>query len=157
VIVIACSAQTIRQNRIWRNGQTLWEATLSRNPACYVAAFNLGNDYKRLGDYATALYFYRRAERIRPGAWRPKNQCALCYDKLGRTDDAIRYYRKVLDVLAGDPDSLRRYRKYFARYLRAAGRTADARAEHGAVLEGKRRACNSSPSLWKRQNPYAEK
>jgi Flp pilus assembly protein TadD len=53
---------------------------------------------ERQGDYAAALTSYRLALRDKPDDYRVLQNMAIAYTKTGRVDEAIRSYRKALDL-----------------------------------------------------------
>lgn len=61
-----------------------------------IAAFKAAQKEFAAGDYASALPHYQEAEATIPGA-RPKYQIAQCFDKLGRTEEAVEAYRVFID------------------------------------------------------------
>src|SRR5438477_9935747 len=61
---------------------------------------------ERQGDYDAALTSYRLAVRDHPNDARILQNMAICFTKTGRIDEAIRHYRRALDIdnaLAGAP------------------------------------------------------
>jgi tetratricopeptide (TPR) repeat protein len=59
-------ALTWRQCRTYRDAQTLYQATLARNPDCWLADLNLGNLLLEQGRADEAIARYRAAERLEP-------------------------------------------------------------------------------------------
>lgn len=55
-----------RQAHEYRDNITLYRATLAKNPACWMAAYNLGLEYANRGDFAAAVPLYRDALRLKP-------------------------------------------------------------------------------------------
>jgi Flp pilus assembly protein TadD len=56
---------------------------------------------ERQGDYDAALTSYRLALRDRPKDTRILQNMAIAFTKTGRTDEAIRAYRRALEVAPG--------------------------------------------------------
>lgn len=81
-----------------------------------IAAFKSAQKEFAAGDYAAALPHYQEAEATIPGA-RPKYQIAQCFDKLGRTEEAVAAYRVFID---SNPDK----KKYAAEIEEAGKRVA---------------------------------
>lgn len=78
-----------------------------------IAAFKAAQKEFAAGDYAAALPHYQEAEATIPGA-RPKYQIAQCFDKLGRTEEAVEAYRIFID---SNPD-----KKKYAEEIEEAGK-----------------------------------
>jgi tetratricopeptide (TPR) repeat protein len=57
---------TWHQAHIYRDNVTLYRATLEKNPACWMAAYNLGMELAAKGQTDAAIACYRNALRLRP-------------------------------------------------------------------------------------------
>ncbi|MCC6415830.1 MAG: tetratricopeptide repeat protein [Opitutaceae bacterium] len=55
-----------QQARHYRDNFALYRATLDQNPACWMAAYNLGLEHANHGEYAAAAPLYREALRLKP-------------------------------------------------------------------------------------------
>jgi PEGA domain/Tetratricopeptide repeat len=60
-------------------------------------AYVAGNKAFKDEKYAEALPHFQKADQLYPGA-APKHKIAICYDKLGKTDEAIAAYKAFLDA-----------------------------------------------------------
>ncbi len=134
VVVATCAVLTIRQNRVWESGVTMWEYTLLGNPDCFPANQNLGNHYARNGDFETALGYFKETIRINPTHVLRHRDCAHCCRELGRVADAIDYYRRALEVAAETNRLAVRTHTEYADYLLQLGRWQDATREYEAIL-----------------------
>jgi len=133
-ILVTCAALTVRQNRVWKNGVTMWEHTLRGNPDCFPANQNLGNHYARNGDFETALGYFQETIRIDPTHILRHRDCAHCCRELGRVADAIDYYRRALHIAEETNRLALRTHTEYADYLFYLGRWEDARREYEAIL-----------------------
>lgn len=66
VLLLVLGGLSWRQAHEYRDNITLYRATLAKNPACWMASYNLGLEYANRGDYAAAVPFYRDALRQKP-------------------------------------------------------------------------------------------
>lgn len=55
-----------RQSRIYRDAETLYRATIARNPACWLAFSNLGMVVQQRRAYDEAITLYETALKLRP-------------------------------------------------------------------------------------------
>ena len=66
VLLAALGVLSWRQCRMYSDGETLWRATLARNPRCWLAYDNLGVTLLEKGHLDQALEQYRKAMEINP-------------------------------------------------------------------------------------------
>ena len=80
-----------------------WKRLLQRQPSSQLRPrrldyLNEGLALERQGDYDAALTSYRLALRDHPTDLRVLQNIAIAYSKTQRSDEAIRYYRKALEI-----------------------------------------------------------
>lgn len=100
VLVAVLAVAANRQSRIYRNGETLYRATLARNPACWMAHINLASELAMTpGHTAEVLRNYAEALRLRPGSYEAHNDLANELVKLpGRMSDALAHFKRALEL-----------------------------------------------------------
>lgn len=139
IVVVAilgvCSVLTVRQNRVWKNGVTMWEYTLQGNPDCFPGNHNLGNHHARQGNFEKALKYYKETTRINPTRVFSQRDCARANRRLGRASDAIHHYQRALEVAARTNRLAVQTHTEYAGYLRQLGRRPDAIREYEAILK----------------------
>jgi len=89
------------QAGIYSDVETLWHATLARNPDSALAYDNLALLRVKQGEYDDAIVEFLNAIRVQPDCVYACNGLGDLYFKLGRPADAVAVYRASL---AGDPD-----------------------------------------------------
>jgi protein O-mannosyl-transferase len=96
---------TWRQCRVYRDAQTLYEATLERNPDAWLAHLNLGNILLEQGRLAAALAHYRAAEGLEPDY--PSTHFNLGRELQGEGQDAaaIPEFGEVLRLNPADAEA----------------------------------------------------
>jgi|GEM_PF-6422500 len=134
-MLVICSWLTFQQNKVWKNGITFWEHTLTCNPDCFPGQWNLGNHYTRQHDYATALSYYREAARILDTHVWSRQYCARCCKELGRPDEALMYYQDAIDVAAKTKRFALDVRLEYAKYLSQLGKLQEAQVEYAKILK----------------------
>ena len=90
---------TSQQSRTYINNETLYTATLARNPACWMAYDNLGNILYEANRIPEAMDLFNRAMRIKPAEGHYSLGNALI--KTGRTSEAIAQYEQALRINPG--------------------------------------------------------
>ena len=92
---------TFQQTTHYRDYETLWRATLARNPACWMCHNNLGLLYEKTGRLGDAIAHYRQAlEGNADGAAHTNLGNALLLS--GRRDEALKHLREAVRI---SPDS----------------------------------------------------
>ncbi|HKJ93029.1 MAG TPA: tetratricopeptide repeat protein, partial [Longimicrobiales bacterium] len=113
---------TLAQSRMYRNEETLWRATLVRNPRSWMAHNNLGMLLAARGETDRAIGQFQEALRERPDHAGALSNLGGAYLRQGKLDQAK---SAVLQALALDPD-LPGARNSLAQVLLAEGRAAEA-------------------------------
>jgi tetratricopeptide (TPR) repeat protein len=93
--------RTVTRNLDWRSSESLWLATVERNPGSPIGWRFVGDTYRDRGDLKQAAEAYRKAIDLREGAGFPNpdvhSRYAGVLAKLGQTREAEAHYRKVLE------------------------------------------------------------
>ncbi len=89
---------------VWQGGhkykdlETLWRDTISKNPGCWMAHNNLGLVLEDQGERAEAISHYQEALRIRPNYEEAHYNLGLSLERQGHIAEAIGQYREALRV-----------------------------------------------------------
>jgi tetratricopeptide (TPR) repeat protein len=98
IFVYMCQL-TVKQQRVWRNAETLWSYVIKTYPGRIpIAHTNLGLAYDVQGMIDRAMAEYEKAIAINPALEHPYNNLGFDYYKKGRYDDAIASYEKALAI-----------------------------------------------------------
>jgi len=73
-VVVLCAVQTYREAGHWRTNETFWLHVRDRDPGGFLAHFNLGKHYARVGDWSRAEAWFAQAAAIRPQVAYPFRQ-----------------------------------------------------------------------------------
>jgi len=87
---------TWRQTRIYENMRTLWEDTLAKNPACWLAHNGLGSALAEVGRLDEARAHFEQALASKPNSMELLNNLASVFLDQGKPDEAIACLRKAL-------------------------------------------------------------
>jgi tetratricopeptide (TPR) repeat protein len=97
VLLAALGAMTWHQCGMYADAETLWRATIARNPGSWLAHNNLGALLCAKGDTEEAIAQYRQALEIRPEDTETQNNLGVAFFVKGKTEAAIAQYRKILE------------------------------------------------------------
>ena len=122
---------TFRQSRLYADRETLYRATILRNPECWMAWNNLAGSLIARGAAAEALPLAQRALALRPDYPEAHNNVALALASLGRAGEAIPHYRRAVQL---DPGSAEAYNN-LGFVLAARGQIDDAIVQYRKALE----------------------
>ena len=120
-----------RQARIYTDAETLWRATVARNPGCGLAWNNLGVLALERGDEAEAERLFFEALRQAPGYEAALNNCGYVLARKGRAGEAIGYYERALAAWPAYPDA----HVNLGNALFVTGRPGEAVAHYEKALE----------------------
>ena len=130
VLLIALGALTWRQSRIYRDAPTLYEATLARNPDCYLCLNNLGTLAARGGEMEEAARFYREAVRIKPDSPEAHNNLGSALAQSGKMAESLPHFEQAVRAAPNYVSA----RVNFGGVLFRMGRVAEAKAQFEAAL-----------------------
>jgi Flp pilus assembly protein TadD len=96
---------TWRQSALYVNVETLYRATIARNPACWMAQNNLGLLLTNRGDLDEAFARYHAALRIRPDYAEAHSNLAIVLARRGKDKEAEAQCRIALKILPDYPQA----------------------------------------------------
>ena len=100
--VAALGLLTWRQARVYRDPETLFRATLERNPACWLADSNLGNILYQSGRIPEAITRYEDALRLKPDLFEAQNNLGLALAATGRLPEAMMHFDRAAAIHPND-------------------------------------------------------
>ena len=86
------------QAGIYRDAETLYRATLARNPGCWLAEYNLGTTLDAAGRTAEAIPHLQRALELKPDLSGALNNLGLALLHAGRVSDALPPLERLVRV-----------------------------------------------------------
>jgi Tfp pilus assembly protein PilF len=106
IVLLAFGAKTWSRNLDWRDGLTLWEAELRKEPQDVVVNNNLAVEYTACGELAKARERLEVALRGNPAYWRAYVNLGIVAHKLHDDAAAIRAFEEAhrLEPNAASPD-----------------------------------------------------
>ncbi len=99
-VVLVLGALTWHQSAIYKDAPTLYQATLERNPDCWMAHNNLGSILSKIpGRLPDAIEEYEAALRLRPNYPEAHNNLGnALIDTPGRLPDAIKHFTAAFPI-----------------------------------------------------------
>jgi tetratricopeptide (TPR) repeat protein len=147
---------TFRQSRIYRDEETLWSATLQKNPECFICHTNYGIWLMEKGRDPEAAAHLEASVRLKPDEVPTLLNLALIDERRGHFDEAATLLRSALRVDPANAAALINLAKADAR----AGRVNDAIASYREALRlgspGDHLAHNGLGAALMRQGQEAE-
>lgn len=130
LVLGALAVLASRQSRLYASSETLWRATLERNPGCWLALNNLGVISLERHDDAEAERLFFESLRWNPEYEAALNNCGYVLARKGRVYEAIGYYERALAIWPGYPDA----HVNLGNALFVTGRPGEAIGQYGRAL-----------------------
>ncbi|MDD5562538.1 MAG: tetratricopeptide repeat protein [Thermoanaerobaculaceae bacterium] len=105
-VLAAFGTLTFRHAEEFASAETLWRATLARNPGCFMCHTNYGFLLYRQGRVADAIDHFRASLRLKPDNVPALLNLAKVDEDRGRLDEAASELRQALAVDPADPTVL---------------------------------------------------
>jgi protein O-mannosyl-transferase len=130
-LLLSLGVLTWRQCEMYRDTETLWRWTTSRNPGSWMAYNNLGTALLKTGRVDEAISQFRKALEIQPGYAVAHNNLGNAFLRLGRTADSYAELEKALEF---DPSNVEAHNN-MGNTLVQMGRTDEAAAHYNKAVE----------------------
>jgi tetratricopeptide (TPR) repeat protein len=121
---------TSEQTRMYHDIETLWRSTLARNPAAWIAHYDLARLYRNRGELDAAIDEYHDGLAIWPTYADAHYNLASVYLQKGDAESAITEYRIALKLRPNDAEM----HNNLGNALRDSGKIPEAIAEYEAAL-----------------------
>jgi tetratricopeptide (TPR) repeat protein len=122
VLVGLLGTLTWRQCGQYADSATLYRETIRRNPGCWLAHNNLGNDLNGLGRPEEAIPHFEETVRLKPDYPNGHNNWGNSLQALGRIEESIERYQEALRLKPDYPEA----HNNLGGSLQALGRPQDA-------------------------------
>jgi tetratricopeptide (TPR) repeat protein len=121
---------TWQQGAVYHDLITFYTRTLTKNPACWMAHYNLGIALQDHGETDQAITHYRQAIELRPGYAEAHYNLGRLLAEKGEFNDAINHYAATLAINPADAEA----HNNLGATLFQAGRVNDAIAHYQEAL-----------------------
>jgi protein O-mannosyl-transferase len=122
---------TWNQSRMYSDAETLYRATIRKNPDCCLAHNNLGDLFSKLGRTGEAMAQFQKALELNPDHRGTHYNIGVLLANMGRIDEAMAHYLKEVEL---HPDYAEA-RSNLGVLLEKEGRTGEAMAQFQKALE----------------------
>jgi tetratricopeptide (TPR) repeat protein len=102
ILLVSLGFLTWRQTAVYHNLVTLYTGTLTKNPGCWMAHYNLGIALNDQGDADRAIAHYRQAVELRPNYAEAHYNLGRLLVQKGQVDEAVAHYEKALEINPAD-------------------------------------------------------
>jgi tetratricopeptide (TPR) repeat protein len=107
-VLLAClGLLTWRQSQIYTDLETLWRATIARNPECWLALDGLGAILYEKGHADQAISLFRSSLAIQPNNAEGQNNLGAALAKKGSVDEATLCFQKAVAIRPGFAEAYR--------------------------------------------------
>jgi protein O-mannosyl-transferase len=136
VLLAALAVLTWRQSGMYQDAQTLYRVTLARNPDCWLAHNNLGNELLDTpGRLSEAVSHFEAALRLQPNYPQTYNNLGIALSNIpGRFPEAINYFETAVRI---QPDYAQAQNNLGLALSNLPGRLPEAIAHFEAALRTK--------------------
>ena len=131
VLLLSLVVLTWRQTAVYQDLVTLYTLTLTKNPGCWMAHYNLGIAFNDRGKTDKAIDHYQQAIALRPSYAEAHYNLGRLLAQKGRLNDAITHYEKALEINPADAES----RNNLGVTLFGSGRVDEAVAHYREALK----------------------
>jgi tetratricopeptide (TPR) repeat protein len=101
IVLAVLGILTFKQGQIYKDSETLYRDTITKNEQCWMAYNNLGNILTEQGRLKEAIDHYRQALRIDPDFAGAHNNLGFALETQGYPEEAMDHYLQALRI---DPD-----------------------------------------------------
>jgi len=104
-LLLALGVLTWRQSRMYADTETLWQATIERNPASWMAHNNLANALVQKGRLDEGIMHFQGALAIRPVYAEAHYNLGIALFRKGQVDEAIIQFQSALTIRPAYPEA----------------------------------------------------
>jgi len=105
VLLLTLGVLTWRQCAMYQDVETLYRTTIARNPACWMAHYNLGLVLAHSGRVPQAMEEYEQALRIKPDYDEAHNNLGFALYQSGRVPEAIAQFEQAIKIAPNNADA----------------------------------------------------
>ncbi len=98
ILLAGLGILTWQQSGMYKDADMVYERTLLKNPLCWMAQFNLGNDLMQRGEIPEAISHFRKAIEARPGYTLAHINLGNALVQIGQTGEGEAQYQNALEI-----------------------------------------------------------
>jgi protein O-mannosyl-transferase len=104
LVLVALMAWSIRESVTYSSAESLYRATISRNPECWLAYNNLGATLLERGQLDDAIHNLQSGLRYRPDDGGVHNNLGTAFFRQGKIAEAVDQYREAVKLKPDYPE-----------------------------------------------------
>ena len=104
LLLLALATLSWRQCGEYADVDTLWRATLAKNPDCWLAHNNLGAELAAHGNWADAISHYETSIQLYPNFAQSQGNLGIALAMQGRQAESIPYLEKAIQLNLSGPE-----------------------------------------------------
>ena len=104
-LLLTLGALTWRQSRMYADDETLWTKTLDRNPACWLAHYNIGTDLLQKNQVDEAIVHFQESLAIKADNADAHFNLGIALFQRARVDEAIVHFQNALEIKPNNADA----------------------------------------------------
>jgi len=105
ILLLLLATLTWQQTAVYHDLRSLYTDTLAKNPACWMAHYNLGIALRDRGETDQAITHYRQAIALRPAYAEAHYNLGRLLAEKGEVNDAIDHYEAALAISPADAEA----------------------------------------------------
>jgi tetratricopeptide (TPR) repeat protein len=98
LVLVLLGSLSHRRVAIYRDAESLWTATLERNPQAWIAYTNLGVIAEERGESERAIGLYRQAIRVEDRAEMAHSNLGSSLARAGRVEEGLAHLRRAVEL-----------------------------------------------------------
>ena len=103
VLVVVLATLVWKQGYIYKDLETLWRDTISKNPSSWMAHNNLGTALFSQGRFEEAIPHFHSALRLKPDHYKAHSNLGNTLTEQGRLDEAMNHFSEALRIKSDYP------------------------------------------------------
>ena len=111
LVIVLYSAGTVKRNKLWHSGYTLWGDTVVKSPGSRIARNNYAIELSKRGFQDEALVHLQEAVLIDPDSALTFNNLGIVYANKGMLKEALGAFKRAVELSPNDADARRNYSK----------------------------------------------
>ncbi|UCE62831.1 MAG: tetratricopeptide repeat protein [Nitrospirota bacterium] len=105
VLLVVLATLVWRQGYIYKNLETLWRDTITKNPSSWMAHTNLGKELYHQNRFQEAIQHFYSALRLKPDYYLAHHNLGKVLTDQGRLDEAVHHYTESLRLANNYPNA----------------------------------------------------
>jgi tetratricopeptide (TPR) repeat protein len=98
ILLVGLAAATIKRNMVWQSPIAVWEDIVAKSPNKLRPYYNLGCEYAKNDDMASAIKYFQQSIKIKETQPECHNNLGSAYIRTERMDEALYHIQRALEL-----------------------------------------------------------